>query len=129
MVSIERIETANHQNLQETYAVIELNLEKLFREVLKELKKGFLSKLPIKILLYAISQVSLSNIRKGYELLGMLIDCIRNELYTKSTGWGCDRIRKELKKLRKLTKRDYMINGWLRIYDDDHIDWHLKIIH
>lgn len=57
LVSLERIETQHHHNLQETYSVLDLKLSKLFKEILKELKKGILSKLAMYILLYSLHRV------------------------------------------------------------------------
>ena len=124
LISIERIETATSR-LQETYAIDDLLLSRLFRELSSELKKDILPILDMHILLYALTAVPFIDEVEGIKISEELRDCVNNELFGK--GMACRYISRQLDKLQDLILYDYQIEGSFIVYHDYQIDWYLDI--
>jgi len=128
LVSIERIEfETSKERIQETYVVVDLKLSKLFKEILKELKKDILPLLDIEILLYALKSVPFTDEVVGAHLYEQLKECMLYQLYGKTGEWNCKKIGTCLKKLRSLVLYDYMVEGSLQLSYDDKIEWDLMV--
>ncbi len=128
LISIERVEfETSKERIQETYVVNTLPLSKLFMEVLLEINQDILPILNIKILLYALRSIHLTDEVEGLELLKSLNDCIENQLYGKSNEWDCKAISTRIKELRQLVLYDYIIEGSLKLYHDNQILWDIGV--
>ena len=128
LISIERVEFETSKELiQETYVVNTLPLSKLFKEVLFETSLDILPILNIKILLYALRSIPLTEEVEGLGLLESLNDCMENQLYGRSNEWNCKTISTRIKELRQLVLYDYMIEGSLKLYQDNQILWDLGV--
>ena len=128
LISIERVEfQTTRQRIQETYVVNNLKLSKLFKEVLSEVKIDFLPILNVKMLLYVLKPIPFTNEVEGVRFLESLNNCMKFQLYGKSREWDCKTIATKVKKLRKLVLYDYSIEGSLKFYYDNQIEWDLGV--
>ena len=128
LISIERVEfETSKERIQETYVVNTLPLSKLFKEVLFETSLDILPILNIKILLYALRSIPFTDEVEGLGLLESLNDCMENQLYGRSNEWNCKAISTRIKDLRQLVLYDYMIEGSLKLYQDNQILWDLGV--
>ena len=127
LISIERIENYKKSRIKETYSVYELNLSRLFVEVVDEVEKDNLPILDMYILLYSLKFVPFTDEAKGLEIFEALKGCMNYELYGKSSQWSCKKIAHELEKLCGLIAYDYLIEGSLIVYYDYDIEWDLSV--
>ena len=128
LISIERVEfETSKERIQETYVVNTLPLSKLFKEVLFETSLDILPILNIKILLYALRSIPFNDEVEGLGLLESLNDCMENQLYGRSNEWNCKAISTRIKELRQLVLYDYMVEGSLKLYQDNQILWDLGV--
>ena len=122
LISLERIENYEKSRIKETYLVYELNLSRLFVEVVDEVKKDILP-----ILDMYMKFVPFTDEAKGLEIFEALKGCMNYELYGKSSQWSCKKIAHELEKLCGLIAYDYHIEGSLIVYYDYDIEWDLSV--
>ncbi len=128
LISIERVEfQTTKERIQETYVLSDLMLSKLFREVLAELKRDFLPILDIKVLLYSLGRVLLTDRVRGARILEDFKTCMEDQLYGKLMEWNCKNMTTKIKELEKLTLDDYSIEGSLKLYHDSQIEWDLGV--
>lgn len=127
LISLERIEYYDRSRIKETYSVYKLTLSKLFNEVLDEVERSILPILDMKILLYTLEYVPFTIEVKGLHILEGLNECMKLQLYAKSSQWSCKAIGNELKKLYRLIAYDYLIEGSLIVYHDYKIEWDLSV--
>ena len=128
LISIERVEFQEiRERIQETYVIADLMLSKLFEEVLSEVKIDILPILNVKILLYVLKSIPFTDEGRGMGILEVLDECMKYQLYGKLTKWSCKKIDTKLKELRNLVLYDYLIEGSLKLYYDNQIEWELYI--
>lgn len=128
LISIERVEfETSKERIQETYVMSTVPLSKLFKEVLKELKLGILPILNVKILLHTLKSIPFTDEIEGVYILENLNECMEDQLYGKSREWNCKTIITKIKELRKLILHDYQIEGSLKLYYDNQIEWDLGV--
>ena len=128
LISIERVEfKTSKERIQETYVIADLWLSKLFKEILKEVKKDILPLLDIKILLYALKSVPFTDEVEGVNITESLNYCMLNQLYGKTPEWNCKTIGSKLKKLKNLVVYNYSIEGSLKLFYDNRIEWDLMV--
>ena len=126
LISIERVEfEETRERIQETFFVTDLTLLKLFREVLKEVKIDILPILNMKILLYALNSVPLTEELEF--VLESLNHCMEYQLYGESDKWSCNTIATKIQELRNAILYDYSIEGSLNLYSDYHVKWNLEV--
>ena len=128
LISIERVEfETSKERIQETYVIADLSMSKLFKEILKEVKKDILPLLDIKILLYALKSVPFTDEVEGVNITESLNYCMLNQLYGKTPEWNCKTIGSKLKKLKNSVVYDYSIEGSLKLFYDNRIEWDLMV--
>lgn len=127
LISIERIENYKKSRIKETYSVYELNLSRLFVEVVDEVEKDILPILDMYILLYSLKFVPFTDEAKGLEIFEALREYMDNALYGKSSQWSCKKIAHALERLCGLIAYDYLIEGSLIVYYDYKIEWDLSV--
>ncbi|MFX1506817.1 MAG: hypothetical protein ACFFDC_12005 [Promethearchaeota archaeon] len=126
LISIERVEfQSTKERLQETYVITNLRLSKLFKKILREVKRDILPILNVKILLYALKSVPFTDETRGIRIMDGLKDCMEYQLYGKYDEWNCKVIRTQLNELKGLILYDYLIEGWLTLYINNQIEWNL----
>jgi hypothetical protein len=111
-----------------TYLIINLNLSKLFSEILKRGRKGVISILETRLLLRSLIYIPFLNDFESIQILKDLTNCFENHWYSRKDTWNCKSIITELKKLQKYVVLDYTLSGSIIIYDDDYIQWNLNMI-
>jgi hypothetical protein len=127
LISLERIENFNKKRLKETYLVFNLNLSKLFVEVLDELKRDNLPVLDICILLYSLKSVPFIDEAEGIRLFETLKKRFGEELFGMSAQWKCRELCEKLEKISTLITYEYFIEGSLIVYQDYEIEWDLSV--
>jgi len=129
LISIERVEfETSKERIQETYVIAGLTLLKLFTEVLDEVEADILPILNIEILLYALRSVPFTNEVEGVYIIESLNEYMKYQLYGKSSVWNCKTIASKIKTLRSLILCDYSIEGSLKLYYDNQIEWDLAVL-
>lgn len=96
-------------------------------EILRELEMDILPILDVKILAHALRSVPFSKEVEGVDLLENLNECMESQLYGRSHKWNCNVISTKIKELRSLALYDYAIEGSLKIYYDNRIEWDLGV--
>lgn len=114
-------------DLQATYSILNLSLSDLIKEILEELKKGFIPILELRVLLQSLNFVPFTDEGKGQEVLGDLTECLRNQSYLNQSRWKISNMRKMIVNLQKLILWDYKIDGSLIMYCDDEIIWDMDV--
>ena len=128
LISIERVEfQTTKERIQETYVVTNLLLSKLFEEILQELEMDILPILDVKILAYSLRSVPFTMEAEGVDVLESFNECMDSQLYGRSHRWNCNVISTKIKRLQQLVLWDYEIEGSLKVYYDNRIEWDLGV--
>ena len=117
----------NVVDIQATYSILNLSLSRLIADIIKGCKQSFINVLDVNVLLYALRDVPFTDEKLAREISLELMECITEELYSKSKKWTIRRILRKINTLQELIMWDYMIEGSLTMYDSNEIAWDVDV--
>lgn len=115
-------------DFQATYYITNLNLSDLIEDITEGCKRGFLDILDIEVFLYSLKFVPFTNEKRAENIHSELTECIRNQLYCKSSKWSIPKILKKIKQLQRIILWYYVIDGSLVKYNNNEINWDLDVL-
>ena len=117
----------NIVDFKATYYINNLNLSDLIEDIIEGCKRGFLDILGMEVFLYSLKFVPFTNEIRAESIHSEISECIKNQLYCKSSRWNVPKILKKIKQLQRLFLWDYVIDGSLIKFNDNEIYWDLEV--